>query len=195
MQHLVAQRQVQHGDHQGCALLLLVPQSRFYRLDIPVAEFVAEEVENLVRGIVEAPLLEMSVTLANGRQQLPDDPAVLELDVLVDQFYLGYGVNALEAWALGIPVVANNSGIPKEFKVDCPSQDEMTKRFFKLTGRSGLPFAQADIENKGDLREVVIRMSKDRAAYEHARSSGADYLKEFHSPEFVIGTLVSALER
>ncbi len=116
-------------------------------------------------------------------------------DLCVDQFNMGYGVNALEAWALGMPVIANNAGMPKEYEVVAPSQKEMTERAFSLTGMDRLPFARADIKKKGDLRRVVTTMSKHKEFYRRERKVGVDYLRRFHSPGHVIGRLVSALEK
>lgn len=114
--------------------------------------------------------------------------------LLIDQFYVGYGVNALEAWALGMPVIANTERLPVEYGVECPGREETLARYESITGRKFYPFIVCDIVHAGMLRAAVKELATSSTLVAD-RDRGMGYLKEFHSAEAVIGRLVSALER
>lgn len=76
-------------------------------------------------------------------------------DIFVDQLHLGYGLSAIEAWAMGIPVVAH---------ADDPT---VTGRMRAMWG--GLPFA----DGIGSLRWLVadagLRREWGQRGFAHAR--------------------------
>ena len=114
--------------------------------------------------------------------------------LLIDQFYVGYGVNALEAWSLGMPVVGGCRRLPGKYGVECPGKSEIVERVIEMT-RNEFPFADADIDIGGDLRLTVEALMIGSSARARLAELGAAYLREFHSVEAVIGRLVSALEK
>jgi glycosyltransferase involved in cell wall biosynthesis len=83
-------------------------------------------------------------------------------NLLVDQFELGYGVNALEAWALELPVVSDAS-------------DEITALIEESVGC--IPFYRAG----DDLCVSVEALRSDSALYAQYRDNGRAYLLNFHS--------------
>lgn len=97
-------------------------------------------------------------------------------DIYVDQFRHGYGVNSLEAWAMGIPVVAN-------------AYPEILAEIRRLVGY--LPFARAEFD---ELRTVVERLMEDRAFYRAYRILGAGYVRRYHAPEVVAARMARELE-
>lgn len=82
-------------------------------------------------------------------------------DVYFDQVGLGYGNNAIEAWAMGIPVV-------------CGAQDftleEMTRRF------GALPFKLAD---EGTIYAALLDLCDTKVRSEYARR-GKAHVKRWH---------------
>jgi tetratricopeptide (TPR) repeat protein len=94
--------------------------------------------------------------------------------LLVDQFMLGYGINALEAWSIGLPVVANATGTAME----C------------IIGEIGseLPFVSSTVQN---LRETVLLLQRNPQLYAKARARGMDYLARYHDPVKVASHLIS----
>jgi hypothetical protein len=90
-------------------------------------------------------------------------------DVFIDQLILGYGVNALEAWGMGIPVVA---GV----------EDPRVRKYMKeIIGK--LPFFNVDTANFYEkLRSLVL--SPELSAQYGAR--GHAYVRKFHD-EAIVG--------
>lgn len=115
--------------------------------------------------------------------------------LLIDQFYAGYGVNAIEAWALGMPVIANAVGIPKEYYLGCPDGDEMLAKYKEWTGLDKYPFIPIDIREKGILRSVVSDISSGKLSIEKDRLRGIDFFDRFHSPASVVKRLVDAVSK
>jgi 2-polyprenyl-3-methyl-5-hydroxy-6-metoxy-1,4-benzoquinol methylase len=96
----------------------------------------------------------------------------------VDQFLMGYGTNALEAWAMGIPVVAGVG--------------DSALRMAMLEEIGDLPFVETPI---ADLRQTVQRLRDDAQFYTEARDRGMAYVREFHSPKRIAGLLRDAYEQ
>lgn len=94
--------------------------------------------------------------------------------VLIDQFELGYGVNALEAWALGLPVVAN-------------AREDVLRRIKQRVGF--FPFVQSKPEQ---LQETVNAL-RSNGLYDQMRQRGFDYLSRFHDPVKVAEQLVAGI--
>lgn len=88
-------------------------------------------------------------------------------DLLVEEFKLGYGTNAMETWATGMPVIGNAyTGIKQYMR-------------FKL---GELPFVETDLV---DLRAAVERLRDDRGAYDAAARKGRNYWNKHHRPDVV----------
>jgi len=85
-----------------------------------------------------------------------------EAAICVDQFRLGYGTNALEAWAMGIPVVAHAEAWVEKY----------------ILGEIGyLPYYDAPL-NK--LSAAVEHLLGNVAVYKEYVERGQKYVKEFH---------------
>jgi hypothetical protein len=83
-------------------------------------------------------------------------------DIFFDQVLLGYGNNALEAWAMGIPVIAGASD---------ETLDEMERRF------GHLPFYHATEETIYDALKELIESPELRQRYGQI---GLNYVKTYH---------------
>ena len=103
-------------------------------------------------------------------------------DIYYDQVLVGYGVNAIEAWGMGIPVIAGASkaqaaahgiGIPDGVL------DEMRRRF------DGLPFVLAD---ETTIYDALARLV-DPVVRQKAAERGLAHVRKFHSQEAVVAAL------
>lgn len=97
--------------------------------------------------------------------------------ILVDQFNLGYGCNAIEAWALGLVVVAN--GTPEILSA-------MQRRF------GYIPFVRCQLE---DLRATLLRLKEDAQFYKDAQERGEQFWHHFHRPEVVANVAIGYYEK
>jgi len=92
-------------------------------------------------------------------------------DIYFDQIILGYGCNALEAWAMGIPVIA---GAQDE------TLDEMERRF------GHLPFLHATEDTIYDALKELVESPELRAQY---GKIGQDYVRRYHDYPVVVEQL------
>ena len=98
-------------------------------------------------------------------------------DIFFDQVILGYGCNALEAWAMGIPVVA---GAQDE------TLDEMERRF------GHLPFYHATLETIYDALKELVESPELRERYGRI---GHDYVRKYHDYPVVVEQLKGIYRR
>lgn len=95
-------------------------------------------------------------------------------DIFFDQISLGYGNNAIEAWAMGIPVL---SGVSNESKVlTVPAHAVVERMLYEFGGE--LPFLRT---NGRDLARDVRRLVHDLDLREHWARIGSDHVRRFHS--------------
>ncbi len=88
-----------------------------------------------------------------------------ECNLFIDQISeLGYGINSLEAFALGIPVL---SSLSEEFKTLCP----------------GHPFIEVDNEN---LYDRLFYILKNPESLSELGLKGRKWVEEFHNPVNVV---------
>ena len=92
-------------------------------------------------------------------------------DIFFDQVILGYGCNALEAWGMGIPVVA---GAQDE------TLDEMERRF------GHLPFYHATEET---IYDALLEMVESPELRERYGQIGHDYVRKYHDEPVVVEQL------
>lgn len=85
-----------------------------------------------------------------------------EATICVDQFHLGYGTNALEAWAMGIPVIAHA---------------EMQAERCILGEVGYLPYYNAPLSG---LATAVEHLLGSAVAYKEYAERGQEYVREFH---------------
>lgn len=100
--------------------------------------------------------------------------------VLIDQFLAGYGNNAIEAWAMGIPVISGAS-VPEWIQNIRDLYDGET------------PFLPA-IEDVDILRKIIERLREDQAFYESAVERGRKFYLQYHHPEKVAQRAVELYE-
>jgi len=87
--------------------------------------------------------------------------------LLIDQFQLCYGLNAIEGWIMGMPVIAN-------------AGKETLKRIRKEVGL--IPFVRATL-GTGDLAKKVLRLYNDSQFYSDAIERGRICIENYHLPE------------
>lgn len=91
------------------------------------------------------------------------------LDVLYDQVILGYGLNAVEAWAMGIPVVAG--------------ADPATLRRMRDEFGGDLPFMVADVDTiEATLQALIL----DATLRDEYAERGRAHVARFHDDEQVV---------
>lgn len=93
-------------------------------------------------------------------------------DIFVDQLVLGYGNNAIEAWAMGIPVVAGVA--------DPRVRARMLRRWARL------PFTEASEETLEDVLEQLVRSAAMRAEY---AAIGTEHVRRWHDAAVVVPRL------
>lgn len=93
-------------------------------------------------------------------------------DILVDQLELGYGLNAIEAWAMGLPVVAGVT--------DPDTRDRMIETFGEL------PFVRANAET---LEETLEGLVTDARYRREQAERGRAHVERFHSQRAVVERL------
>jgi hypothetical protein len=99
-------------------------------------------------------------------------------DIVVDQLELGYGLNAIEAWAMGVPVIAGTTN--------------PTTRARMLETFGTLPFLEAAETNLGDAIEALVRDAQLRHVF---GDTGRHHAERFHSPEAVVPRLEAVYHR
>jgi hypothetical protein len=101
-----------------------------------------------------------------------------EADIVYDQLKLGWGNNAIEAWAMGVPVVAG---------IESPAaRDIMIDRL------GALPIVEADATSLYDVLERLVLDPAERAA---AGARGLKYARRWHDHRKVVEQLVDVYER
>jgi hypothetical protein len=103
--------------------------------------------------------------------------------ILVDQMgpnALGYGTNALEAWALGMPVVSS-------------APDTLRLAFAEALRTTGLPFVS--VGTADELRDAVETLRDDEELYRFWANAGRDYLRLWHDPANVAERFIEVCER
>jgi glycosyltransferase involved in cell wall biosynthesis len=98
-------------------------------------------------------------------------------DILFDQVQLGYGNNAIEAWCMGLPVIAGVA----DWKV----RDAMVARFGKL------PFYEATEDTIGDALRRVVESADMRAEY---AALGMAHVRKWHDAREVVRMLSEVYE-
>lgn len=98
-------------------------------------------------------------------------------DIYYDQAQLGYGSNALEAWAMGIPVIAGAADATLE---------EMQRRI------GYLPFYPT---SEDTLFETIRTLVDYPGLREQYALGGSEYVRRFHSHPPVVSQLQSIYQR
>lgn len=100
-------------------------------------------------------------------------------DIFIDELTLGYGLNALECWSMGIPVI---SGIA----------DPVTRDLMKGDSGGGLPFLCTDAEMLEACIEDLIVSERDRR---HWSTAGMNHLQAFHTPRAVVERAIGLFDQ
>jgi hypothetical protein len=93
-------------------------------------------------------------------------------DIYVDELRLGYGLNALECWAMGIPVISGILGDPRT---------RMLAEFGEL------PFAEA---TEATLEQTIESLVTDPALRAEWGERGRQHLATVHSPQAVVQRMI-----
>lgn len=101
-----------------------------------------------------------------------------DADIYYDQVQLGYGNNAIEAWGMGIPVIAGAAD---------RTIQEMRSRF---GGR--LPFLQASEQTIYDQLKALVLSVDLRSEY---GERGLDHVRTFHDQKVVVEQLKDVYQR
>ncbi|MEO8247205.1 MAG: hypothetical protein ABI622_08835 [Chloroflexota bacterium] len=123
-----------------------------------------EATERLAREVPLEVVVIEGTTWADCLRQKAD------ADIYFDQVALGYGCNAVEAWGMGIPVVAGAAPA---------TLDEIARR------AGGLPFVVAD---EGTIYDA-LRLLAEPAARRKWATIGLDFARRFHADEVVVPRL------
>lgn len=99
--------------------------------------------------------------------------------IFVDQLNLGIGNSAIEAFAMGIPVVAGFAE-PKD-----------KERWLRITGESELPFYEATADNVEERLRDLIQQPDLR---KEVGARGRAYAERWHSEEFCVKNLSQIYE-
>lgn len=101
-----------------------------------------------------------------------------QADIFVDQLVLGYGCNAVEAWGMGIPVIA---GVADE-RVEAA----MRQRW------GDMPFAVANPETLEGVLEDLVR---DELARRQVAELGWRHAERWHRDDLVVERILAVCER
>ena len=101
-----------------------------------------------------------------------------QADIFIDQFWLGYGLSAIEAWAMGIPVIAGTS-IPA-------ARERMVATF------GDLPFWEASVASLTEQLAVLVESASLRAEW---GERGRAHAQRFHGEAAVVARLEPIYER
>lgn len=105
------------------------------------------------------------------------------VDIYVDQLKLGYGCNAIESWAMGIPVIAGFS--------DYPEWRQHAARRYECPSPTRMPFIETD---EIDLENTLLTLITNRDMYDEWSLIGRDHVKRWHSQEFAVQQLSEVYE-
>lgn len=94
-------------------------------------------------------------------------------DILVDQLKLGYGNNAIEAWALGLPVLGGVA--------------DQTIRSHMIARWGRLPFFEADEQT---FEEKLVALIEDEELRQLWAMTGEAHIRHFHDQSVVAHQLV-----
>jgi hypothetical protein len=106
-------------------------------------------------------------------------------DVYFDQVILGYGCNAVEAWGMGMPVVAGVDPQRAE-KIGHPIPAGTRDLMLKEYGGS-LPFYEANERNIADALRPLVQSADLRA---HWAAKGMEHVWRFHAEAPALAKLV-----
>lgn len=98
-------------------------------------------------------------------------------DIYFDQVKLGYGNNAIEAWGMGIPVIAGAQDATLE---------EMARRF------DGLPFYSA---TEDTIYDAVKALVEDEGLRQQYAAKGQAHARRFHDEKVVVDQLKGLYRR
>jgi hypothetical protein len=131
--------------------------------------------------------LPIEVVVTEGTTWLPCLTAKGRADIYFDQVLTGYGANAVEAWGMGIPVIAgvDPAGAARlGHVIPAGTLDEMTRRW------SSLPFVFAD---EGSIYDA-LRLLAEPAVRWAWGERGLRHVREFHDEAVVVPALRRVFE-
>ena len=120
--------------------------------------------DELMRAIAELQRegLKVRLNLLERRPNTEIQQAMMEADVVADQFHAGYAMFAIEGLAMGKPVLSALSGMPQEIRAS--------------RALASCPIVDTNIENlKENLRKLVREPERRRELGEAGRRFALDY--------------------
>ena len=110
-------------------------------------------------------------------------------DIFVDQLLLGYGCNAIEAWGMGLPVVA---GVDPERAAWVNHPIPTTTRGRMLSEWGDLPFVEASVDSITDVLRDLVASPERRA---QAALRGMEHVARFHAQLPALERLLAVYDR
>jgi hypothetical protein len=111
-------------------------------------------------------------------------------DIFVDQMILGYGCNAIEAWGMGIPVIA---GVDPERARSYVKQDIPDDTLETMASTYGdIPFYQT---TETELYDHLLQMVESKKLRTQYSKKGTAHFMKFHEAEVATTRLRSVYEK
>ena len=118
----------------------------------------------------------IDLVLVEGRTNAECLVEKAKADLVYDQMMFGYGCNSIEAWGLGVPVIAG---------ADPWTLNQMESMW------GGLPFAEASVETLHDVVEAMVVSADMRAEY---AAKGLAHVRRYHDEVPALERLVELYE-
>jgi hypothetical protein len=164
LDEMAAIREINRRPDDGLVRIVSAPTHREWKS--------TDALEAAVRQL-KAEGLPVELVLVTGRPWAECLTVKATADIYFDQVKLGYGCNAVEAWGMGIPVVAGAD----DWTLDRMRQEWNTKQ---------LPFYQATEETIADVLRELVKSSGLRATY---AARGYDHAAKYHAEKPALARL------
>jgi hypothetical protein len=131
--------------------------------------------------------LRLDLLLVEGKSWRQCLAAKASADIYFDQVLTGYGCNAIEAWGMGIPVIAGVDAAEatrRGHSIPAGTLDEMVRRF------GSLPFVLAD---EGTIYEA-LRLLAEPSSRATWAARGLAHVRAFHDEVLVVPALQRVFE-
>jgi len=177
---LAALRRAHRRTDDGVVRIAHAPTMRTLKsTDALVAAVVALQDEGLR---VELDLIERTTWAACLRRKA-------SADIYFDQLYLGYGCNAIEAWGMGLPVIA---GIDPERAAEVNHPIPASTRNRMLSEFGVLPFYEMTEAGLLDALRELVQSAQLRAEW---AVRGMEHVARFHAQQPALERLVALYRR
>lgn len=159
---LAAIRAEHRRSDDGIIRILSAPTNREYKATVALGEAVRR---------LQREGLPVELVIVEGRTWRDCLVEKAKADVLFDQVAFGYGCNAIEAWGMGLPVIAGGSAW---------TEDRMTHEW------GGLPYYRATRETIGDAIRALVESADLRAEW---AGRGMAHAAKYHAEKPALARL------